>query len=100
MGEKSQPFTIRTDVWQGVRLYPLLFNMMLEKIIREWKGCVDEIRLGIKKEIRVKIKCLGFTENIAIFTNKIKKAQRAVEHLYEIACKSGLQIFYEKTKFQ
>jgi len=36
MGEISEPFEIKTGVRQGDGLSPLLFNCVLEKVMREW----------------------------------------------------------------
>ena len=37
LGEISEPFEIHTGVRQGDGLSPLLFNIVLDKIIKEWK---------------------------------------------------------------
>lgn len=36
-GEIFHPFGIKTRVRQGDGLFPLLFNVVLEKIIRKWR---------------------------------------------------------------
>jgi len=37
MGEISHPFDINTGVRQGDRLSPLLFNIVLDKVMKEWE---------------------------------------------------------------
>ncbi|KAK9884156.1 hypothetical protein WA026_005108 [Henosepilachna vigintioctopunctata] len=99
MGEISDPFEIKTGVRQGDGLSPILFNIVLEKIIREWELHVKGIQVGIKKENRLNVKCLAFADDIAIITDNRTEAIRAVEKLHQIAQKTGLQISYDKTKY-
>lgn len=99
MGEISELFEIKTGVRQGDGLSPMLFNIVLEKIIREWEPHVKGIQIGIKKENRIKVKCLAFADDIAIITNTRHEAIHAVEKLHEIAQKAGLQISYDKTQY-
>lgn len=99
MGEISKPFLINTGVRQGDGLSPLLFNIVLEKVIREWEKEVKGIQIGIKINLREKIKCLAFADDLAIFTENHKDTIHAIEKLQEIAQKTGLQISYEKTKY-
>lgn len=99
MGDISDPFDIQTGVRQGDGLSPLLFNIVLEKIIRTWEKEVKGIQIGIKKENRFHVKCLAFADDLAILTNNRKEATHAIEKLHEIAQKTGLQISYDKTQY-
>lgn len=99
MGEISEPFNIKTGVRQGDGLSPLLFNIVLDKIVREWEEYVKGIQLGKKREVRTWIKCLAFADDLAILNNNREEAQEAIEKLHEIATKTGLQISYEKTQY-
>lgn len=99
MGEISEPFEIETGVRQGDGLSPILFNIVLEKIIREWETHIKGIQIGVKKGNRIKVKCLAFADDIAIITNNRAEAIHAVEKLHEIARKTGLLISYEKTQY-
>lgn len=99
MGEASDPFEIDTGVRQGDGLSPLLFNIVLEKIIREWERQVKGIQIGKQKNNRVVVKCLAFADDIAILTNNREEARVALEKLHVTAAKAGLQISYEKTQF-
>ncbi|KAK9875038.1 hypothetical protein WA026_005843 [Henosepilachna vigintioctopunctata] len=99
MGEISDPFEIKTGVQQGDGLSPILFNIFLEKIIREWELHVKDIQVGIKKENRINVKCLAFADDIAIITDNRTEAILAVKKLHEIAQNTGLQFSYDKTKY-
>ncbi|KAI5720012.1 hypothetical protein M8J77_000651 [Diaphorina citri] len=103
MGELSDPFEIRTGLRQGDGLSPLLFNCILEKVIREWRIRTKEediptVRIGVKKD-NLDIDCLAFADDLAIFADDITSAIKQIEILKEIAEKTGLQISFEKTEF-
>ena len=89
MGETSEQFEIKTGVRQGDGLSPILFNTVLEKIIKEWEPQVKGVQIGIRKENRIKVKCLAFTEDIAIISDNRTEAIHAVEKLHAIAQKLG-----------
>jgi len=99
MGEISDPFEIHTGVRQGDGLSPLLFNIVLEKIIRVWEKQVKGIQIGKQKDQRIIVKCLAFADDIAILTNNRKEAEFALEKLHEIALQAGLQISFVKTQY-
>lgn len=99
----SRSFTIRTGVRQGDGLSPLLFNTVLEKVIREWRKETGEkrikkIRLGYKKD-ELEIDCLAFADDLAILAESLEDAIEQINILKEIAEKSGLQISFEKTEY-
>lgn len=99
MGEVSDPFEIRSGVRQGDGLSPLLFNIVLEKVIKTWEKDTRGIQIGKKKEHVMNIKCLAFADDLAILTNTRQEAKEALERLHEIAEKTGLQISYAKTQY-
>lgn len=99
MGEVSEPFEIKTGVRQGDGLSPILFNSVLEKIIRTWEKGVSGVKMGRHKDRTVNIKCLAFADDIAIITKNRQEAKEALETLHEISAKAGLQISYEKTQY-
>ena len=104
MGEISEPFEIKTGVRQGDCLSPLLFNCVLDKVIKEWekelaeKGIKDQVRIGYKKE-NITINCLAFADDLVLLSENIESAIIQVNTLKEIAVKTGLQISFEKTHF-
>ena len=99
LGEISEPFEIHTGVRQGDGLSPLLFNIVLDKIIKEWETKVKGIQLGKTRANKTIIKCLAFADDLVILSNNRQEAQEALELLHEISAKTGLQISYEKTQF-
>lgn len=91
----SKPFDINTGLRQGDGLSPLLFNCVLEKIMREWgKVCQPNIKIGKN----IKLNCLAFADDLALLANDIEEAKFQIEELENIARKVGLQISYEKTE--
>lgn len=93
-GEISEPFSIHTGVRQGDGLSPLLFNLVLDKIIKEWERTQKGIKLG-----KTRVKCLAFADDLAILTGTTEEASKAIGELHDIASKTGLQISYEKTQY-
>ena len=74
MGEISEPLEIRGD-----GLSPLLFNMVLDKIIKQWEEQVKGVQLGRIRNTRTIIECLAFADNLAILSNNRQEAQEALE---------------------
>lgn len=102
-GEISQMFKIETGVRQGDGLSPLLFNCVLEKIIREWRKKLDEkgitkIKIGRKKD-NIDADCIAFADDLAILSENIDDAIEQINILKEVSEKAGLKISFEKTKY-
>ena len=72
-GETSRLFEIKTGVRQGDELSPLLFNFVLEKVIREWRKSLDEnqingkVKLGYKRD-NLSVDCLAFADDLVILS--------------------------------
>ena len=99
MGEQSKTFKIDTGVRQGDNLSSLLFNCVLEKIVREWrKAGAPAHQLGPKLK-GITLYCLAFADDMALIAKNIADAQKQLQVLQEQAAKIGLQISFEKTKF-
>lgn len=104
MGELSKEFEIKTGVRQGDGLSPVLFNCVLEKIIREWekeldkKGLLNQVYIGGSKN-GIKINCLAFADDLAILSRNTDTATEQINILKQEADKAGLQISFEKTKY-
>ncbi|KAL1447407.1 hypothetical protein WDU94_005673, partial [Cyamophila willieti] len=100
-GELSEAFSIKTGVRQGDLSSPTLFNCVLEKIVREWFISLPEnygLRVGYKKE-NLKLTCLAFADDIALFAKDIEEATDQLFKLQSIAAKTGLKIAFNKTEF-
>lgn len=103
LGEVSESFKIKTGVRQGDGLSPILFNLVLDKIIKAWEKALEEkkvkgIYMGQGKH-RFEVKCLAFADDIALITDNRSDAKLMLETLHEIAEKTGLKISYEKTEY-
>lgn len=102
LGCLSDSFEVKTGVRQGDGLSPMLFNCVLEKIIRTWRTRLMEtdyspLRIGAKCK-GIVVDCLAFADDIAILSNDIETARVQIELLKEIAEQTGLQISFEKTE--
>lgn len=102
-GEVSDPFEIKTGVRQGDGLSPILFNIILEKIMRNWEKALEAegiqgIHLGRKGQ-NLEIKCLAFADDLALLAHNKDDAQKMLDTLHEIAEKTGLKVSYEKTEY-
>ena len=104
MGEISEPFAIKTGLRQGDGLSPLLFIIVLDKVMDEWEKelkkceCWRPIQLGFSKN-NLYIPYLAFADDLAILAEDERTAVKQIETLKECAEKGGLQISFEKTKF-
>ena len=103
-GEISQPFPIKTGVRQGDGLSPLLFNIVLDKVIKEWEKELEKtniwkpIKLGRQRD-NINVTCLAFADDLAILSEDEKTAILQIVILKECAEKVGLQISFTKTEF-
>lgn len=100
-GELSEPFQIATGVRQGDQLSPLLFNCVLEKIIREWSSTIPTtsgIQVGYKRD-GLLVNCLAFADDLALIANNIEEATTQISILQSLAAKTGLKIAFNKTEF-
>ncbi|KAI5731310.1 hypothetical protein M8J77_008047 [Diaphorina citri] len=88
-GEVSRSFNVQTGVRQGDWLSPLLFNCVLEKVIREWRRRTEEegiqkIKIGRKNE-NLEIDCLAFADDLAILSDNIEDATKQINILKEVS---------------
>jgi len=101
MGEKSEKFQITTGVRQGDGLSPLLFNLALDKVMREWQQTLKDQKhwkpLKISRK-KIEVSCLAFADDLAILAETKQQAIIQIENLKECAAKIGLQISFPKTK--
>lgn len=73
MGEHSREFEVKTGVRQGNGLSPLLLNIVLDIVIKEWEKTNIPIKLGRNK---VKVSCLVFPDDLAIL---VESEQQAIQ---------------------
>ncbi|KAI5737941.1 hypothetical protein M8J77_000982 [Diaphorina citri] len=87
-GEVSSAFTVESGLKQGDGLSPLLFNITLEKVIKDlWK---DEILV---------CKLLAYADDIAMLGNNLEEIEECLKVLEKKAEKVGLKMNTDKTKF-
>ncbi|KAL1451182.1 hypothetical protein WDU94_003467 [Cyamophila willieti] len=101
-GILSKAFKIKTGLRQGDGISPILFNCVLEKVIREWrknnlKVGIKNIKIGRRKDLE--IDCLAFADDLAILSEDINDAIKQINNLKEVAEKAGLEISFEKTEY-
>lgn len=100
MGELSKVFEIKSGVRQGDGLSPLLFNCVLEKVVREWRKAINTKGISIgRTPNKITVDCLAFADDMALITDSLDNAQEQVKELQKQAAKVGLQISFEKTQF-
>lgn len=92
-GTLSKAFEVKTGLKQGDALSPMLFNLALEKTIREMQKEPTGITIGIRK-----IQVLGFADDLNILGSSLNDTKRTAHILEQAAGKVGIKINREKTK--
>ncbi|KAL7726621.1 hypothetical protein ACLKA6_010486 [Drosophila palustris] len=93
-GKISAPFQTRTGVKQGCPLSPLLFNMVVDEIMRE----VCTSRRGITWSLTQHLEDLDYADDICLMSHKLSDIQAKANDLSRIASRVGLEINAAKTK--
>jgi len=91
--ELSEPATVRTGLRQGDALSPILFNLILEKVIRA-TNCNNGIVLGNSN-----INILAYADDIAILGDTEETVKQVCRKLITMASKVGLETNDEKTEY-
>ena len=89
----SEPFEVSTGLKQGDSLSPTLFNLALEKAIREMQMGTTGIMIGQQC-----IQVLGFADDLNIIEKSLVDTERAAQVLEQAASKIGLKVNMDKTK--
>lgn len=74
--ELSSPFTMDTGLKQGDSLSPLLFNLALEKMVRELQANKSGIQVNLNR-----IRVLGFTGDLNILDESLTHVANAAKTL-------------------
>ena len=89
LGDVSEPFQVETGLRQGDSLSPMLFNLVLDKVMRTfWEKNDSSAKIGTKNQ-NLTIKCLAFTDDLALFAESEEDAIHQMNQLKETARKSG-----------
>jgi hypothetical protein len=92
---KSDPVTVKSGLRQGDSISPILFNLVLEKVIREMK---IEPQKGIKLRNST-IPLLAYADDIILMDESQDGVKRLCGRLNDAAQKVGLQINEQKTEY-
>ena len=79
---------------KGDALSPMLFNLVLQKVIQSIKMVPSDIKIG-KEQLNV----LAYADGIALIGKNEKEIIKLFVEMENIARKFGLQINQEKTKY-
>ena len=93
-GELSEPGKIGRGVRQGCPLSPILFNIYIEKIVRE---ALEEVNEGIKVGGR-QIKALRFADDQAMLAGGQEGLQKIMDSLNKKSIEYDMKINIKKTK--
>lgn len=94
MGEKlSSSFMVDKGLRQGDPLSTVLFNLILEKVLRE--SCLNRSGVIYHKGHQ----CLAYADDLTILARTRKELEKSVANLEKPAVKVGLTINSLKTKF-
>lgn len=93
-GKNQCPFQTRSGVKQGCPLSPLLFNLVVDEIMRE----VCTSRRGITWSLTQHLEDLDYADDICLMSHKLSDIQAKANDLSRIASRIGLEINAAKTK--
>jgi len=89
----SKPFKVTSGLRQGDALSPILFNLVLEKVVRDM-NISEGVTLG-----QSKIGLLAYADDIAILGDNIEIVKIHCKKLMDAANKVGLRINDKKTEY-
>jgi len=91
----TDPATVNSGLRQGGSLSPILFNVVLEKVIRE-------IKMGPNEGIRLQdtsIGLLAYADDIVLMEESQNRLKTLFNRLYKVASKVGLSVNEGKTEY-
>ena len=88
---------LKTGLRQGDGLSTILFNLVLDKLMKTfWKNNESEVKIGTKHK-NLKVKGLAFSDNLTLFAKFKEEAIYQINQIENIDGKTGLQIVICKT---
>ena len=92
-GRMSEPFAVHSGLRQGDGLSPLIFNLVLEKVVRSLENVPGGVILGGR------IPDLGYADDIDILGETRDDVRRLGGVLFETASRVGLEVNEGKTEY-
>jgi len=93
-GTLSSFFKNKTSLKEGDSLSPILFNLVLQKVIQSVKMVPSGIKIG-KEQLNI----LAYADDIALIGKDKIEIRKLFVEMENIASKFGLQINQEETKY-
>ena len=111
-GNLREEFQVRNGLRQGCVLAPILFNIYINCVMREWREKVKDTGIRFKYDMTkslvggyqkknapdVMVMELQFADDSALLTETRESAEAAIQNFASIAANYGLTVSYEKTK--
>lgn len=94
----SEEFTTAEGLRQGGVLSPILFNIVMDDILKEVKTKVRRLKVGYRNMEIVTIGECVFADDVAIFANNEKDIQHNLEVWQDALKKRNLKINIDKTR--
>lgn len=108
--EESEPFDTKSGLRQGCVLAPILFNIVLDHVLRQALNQDNKIeilvkfdgklqhRINEKMSITERLSCLAYADDIALLCTSIGGLQDILNSLDTACAEVGLSISEEKSK--
>lgn len=95
---KSETFESKGGLRQGGALSPTLFNIFIDHIIKESKGHVKELHVGMRKLKPVKIRECAYADDVVIMAGTESALQKNINTWNTILEQNGMRISRGKSK--
>ncbi|XP_065318777.1 uncharacterized protein LOC135926773 [Gordionus sp. m RMFG-2023] len=98
INNKTSPFfRIKKGVKQGCTLSPLLFNIIINKIIKEVLGAADLVDIGSNEKIFFVNRIISYADDIVVISKSIEETKNLLYLIETVSYRAGLRINFNKT---